>query len=63
MSGVDIKARRKRLGLEQTDLAALAGVSTGTLYRIEEEGLAVDADAAQRIERELKRLERAEGVA
>jgi DNA-binding XRE family transcriptional regulator len=33
---VSFKTRRKRLGLKRQDLATLAGVSTSTLWRIEE---------------------------
>jgi len=30
------KTRRKRLGMKRQDLASLAGISTSTLWRIEE---------------------------
>lgn len=58
--GKDVTARRERLGLKKTELAAEAGVSRNTLFAIEE-GKSFNRATLARIERALAQLEEEAG--
>lgn len=58
MTPEELAARRRRLGLNQTELALLIGVTQNTISRWETKAMAIEAPRSLWLDQEMQRVER-----